>query len=220
MAQIGETTEDGPKPRYASLRKDQHLETITLEDALRLFDLPRTLGDYEGKDVVIGVGRFGPYVRHDGKFVSLKKEDDPYTIDLDLAIRRIEDKREADRNKVVKTFEENPDLQAIEILPVSSETTTATASLFSEIPREALWRVPSSLLRELFSVSGKIQPAATARPSLITTPPSCKAELGKNREFISSLETLASTTVPVLIISPSIVLRSKIIKAPIFSSLI
>lgn len=113
MAQIGETTEDGPKPRYASLRKDQHLETITLEDALRLFDLPRTLGDYEGKDVVIGVGRFGPYVRHDGKFVSLKKEDDPYTIDLDLAIRRIEDKREADRNKVVKTFEENPDLQVL-----------------------------------------------------------------------------------------------------------
>lgn len=113
MAQIGETVEDGPKPRYASLRKDQHLETITLAEALKLFDLPRSLGEFEGKEVVIGVGRFGPYIRHDSKFVSLKKEDDPYTITLDLAIQRIEDKREADRNKLIKKFDENPLVQIL-----------------------------------------------------------------------------------------------------------
>lgn len=113
MAQIGETVEDGPKPRFASLRKDQHLETISLDEALKLFDLPRNLGSYEDKDVVIGVGRFGPYIRHDGKFISLKKEDDPYTIDLDTAITRIEDKREADRNKLIKKFDENPDIQVL-----------------------------------------------------------------------------------------------------------
>lgn len=113
MAQIGETTDDGPKPRFASLRKDQHIETITLEDALRLFDLPRNIGSYEDKEVVIGSGRFGPYIRHDGKFVSLKKEDDPYTISLEDAITRIEDKREADRNKLIKEFPENPDIKVL-----------------------------------------------------------------------------------------------------------
>ncbi len=113
MAQIGETTDDGPKPRFASLRKDQHIETITLEDALRLFDLPRNIGSYEDKEVVIGSGRFGPYIRHDGKFVSLKKEDDPYSISLEDAITRIEDKREADRNKLIKEFPENPDIKVL-----------------------------------------------------------------------------------------------------------
>lgn len=113
MAQIGETTDDGPKPRFASLRKDQHIETITLENALRLFDLPRNIGSYEDKEVVIGSGRFGPYIRHDGKFVSLKKEDDPYTISLEDAITRIEDKREADRNKLIKEFPENPDIKVL-----------------------------------------------------------------------------------------------------------
>ena len=113
MAQIGETVEDGPKPRFASLRKDQHLETITLQEALKLFDLPRNLGTFEDKDVVIGTGRFGPYVRHDGKFVSLKKEDDPYSITLETAITRIQDKREADQNKLIKKFDENPDVQIL-----------------------------------------------------------------------------------------------------------
>ena len=113
MAQIGETVENGPKPRYASLRKDQHLETITLPEALKLFDLPRSLGDFEGKEVVIGVGRFGPYIRHDSKFVSLKKDDDPYTISLDLAIQRINDKREADSNKLIKKFDSDPLVQVL-----------------------------------------------------------------------------------------------------------
>ncbi len=114
MAQIGEATEDGEKPRFASLVRGQHLETITLEEALKLFDLPRDLGLYEEKKVVIGIGRFGPYVRHDGKFASLKKGvDDPYEIGLERAIELIEEKRERDNNKFIKTFEEEPDLQVL-----------------------------------------------------------------------------------------------------------
>ncbi len=108
MAQIGSSGEEEEKPQFASLKKGQHLETISLEEALKLFDLPRTLGDFEGKTVVIGVGRFGPYVRHDGKFTSLKKGvDDPYDINLETAVERILEKREADDKKTIKTFDED-----------------------------------------------------------------------------------------------------------------
>ncbi len=116
LAQIGVSSEDeeAEKPRFASLRKGQHIETITIEEALDLFKLPRTLGEYENKVVVIGIGRFGPYIRHDGKFVSLKKgEDDPFEIDLETSIIRIEDKREEDRKKLIRAFEEEADLQIL-----------------------------------------------------------------------------------------------------------
>jgi len=116
LAQIGVSSEDedAEKPRFSSLRKGQHLETITLEEALELFKLPRTLGEFENKVVVIGIGRFGPYIRHDGKFVSLKKGiDDPYEIDLETAIERIKTKREDDLKKIIKLFDEEPELQIL-----------------------------------------------------------------------------------------------------------
>jgi DNA topoisomerase-1 len=116
MAQLGETPEDGEgeKPKFASLQRGQHIETITLEEALELFRLPRNLGEFEGKQVTIGIGRFGPYIRHDNKFVSLKKgEDDPYTIDLETAIERIKEKREADLKKIIKVFDEDPDMKLL-----------------------------------------------------------------------------------------------------------
>ncbi|MCF8223805.1 MAG: type I DNA topoisomerase [Bacteroidales bacterium] len=104
VAQIGEASED-KKPRFASLRKGQLIETITLEEALELFKLPRTIGEYEGAEMVVGVGRYGPYVRHDGKFYSLKKgEDDPYTIEADRAVELIKEKREADKKKLINSF--------------------------------------------------------------------------------------------------------------------
>ncbi|WP_010665160.1 type I DNA topoisomerase [Marinilabilia salmonicolor] len=113
MAQLG-SSDDEEKPRYAPLTREQHLETITLEEALKLFDLPRDLGIYEDKKVVVGVGRFGPYVRHDGKFASLKKGvDDPMTIDLERAIELIEEKRERDNKKHIKSFEEDKDVQVL-----------------------------------------------------------------------------------------------------------
>lgn len=105
MAQIGDN-DDEEKPQYAALRRDQHIETITLEEALELFKLPRDLGLYEDKKVVAAIGRFGPYVRHDSKFYSLKKGiDDPYTVELDRAIELIEEKRLAEKNKVINLFE-------------------------------------------------------------------------------------------------------------------
>ncbi|NPA37760.1 MAG: type I DNA topoisomerase [Chlorobi bacterium] len=115
MAQLGEASEDGEeKPKFASLQRGQHIETITLEEALELFRLPRNLGEFEGKQVTIGIGRFGPYIRHDNKFVSLKKgEDDPYTIDLETAIERIREKREDDIKKILKTFDDEPELKIL-----------------------------------------------------------------------------------------------------------
>lgn len=113
MAQIGDN-EDEDKPRFASLNKGQSIETITLEEALDLFNLPRELGLYEDKKVIVGAGRFGPYIRHDSKFYSLKKGvDDPLSIELDRAIQLIEEKREIDRKKLIKTFDEEPEISIL-----------------------------------------------------------------------------------------------------------
>ncbi len=114
IAQLGEAEDDGEKPQFASLRPGQHIETITIEEALELFKLPRTLGEYEGKTVTVAIGRFGPYIRHDNKFVSLEKGvDDPYSVELDRAVELIESKREKDKNALVKTFDEDPDLRIL-----------------------------------------------------------------------------------------------------------
>jgi len=113
VAQIGETSGE-KKPKYARLRKGQHLESITLDEALNLFKLPRLLGKYEDKDVSASVGRFGPYVVHDSKFYSLPKDNnDPYTIDLNSAIEIIEIKREKDKNRVIRKFEEDSELAVL-----------------------------------------------------------------------------------------------------------
>ncbi len=116
MAQIGEKgeTEEDPKPRFARLQKGQLLETITLEEALELFKLPRSLGEYEETELIVGIGRFGPYVRHQGAFYSLKKEvDDPMKITAERAIELILAKKEADRKKKIKEFENDPDLKVL-----------------------------------------------------------------------------------------------------------
>jgi DNA topoisomerase-1 len=113
LAQIGEMT-DEDKPKFAGLRKDQSIETITFEEVLELFKLPRNVGKYEEIDVTIGLGRFGPYIRHKSLFYSLVKDvDDPLTIELDRAIELIEDKREKDRKKVIKIFEEDLELKLL-----------------------------------------------------------------------------------------------------------
>ncbi|OJV74929.1 MAG: DNA topoisomerase I [Bacteroidia bacterium 44-10] len=112
MVQIG-TQEEEEKPLFASLQKSQSLETITLEETLKLFELPRTLGEFRGKEVVIGVGRFGPYIRHNSKFVSLPKGVDPLEIQLDEAIELIEAKEKKDKEKIITTFNEEPDLQVL-----------------------------------------------------------------------------------------------------------
>lgn len=113
--QIGENPDDngGEKPKFASLRPGQFIENITLADAMELFKMPRNMGEFEDKPVVIGIGRFGPYVLHDKKYVSIPKDMDPYTIPLEKAIELIGAKRIADANKTIKVFEENPDIQVL-----------------------------------------------------------------------------------------------------------
>ncbi len=112
LAQIGDST-DEEKPKFASLLKGQHIETISLEEALDLFKLPRTVGNYEDKEVTAAIGRFGPYLRHEGKFYSLKKDDNPFTIDINRAIEIINEKREKDKNKIIKKFDEDKDLMIL-----------------------------------------------------------------------------------------------------------
>jgi len=112
VVQIG-SADDEDKPRFAQMKKGQSMETISLEEALELFKLPRTLGDFEDKTVVIGTGRFGPYVRHNAKFISLPKDADPMTITLEEAIELIEAKRVAEAQKIIKTFDEEPELQIL-----------------------------------------------------------------------------------------------------------
>ena len=116
FVQIGEAIEGSDeKPQFASLQKGQSIETISLEEALKLFDLPRDLGEFEEKKVIVGIGRFGPYVRHDGIFVSLKKDvDDPMTVTLARAIELIEEKREHAIKSVLKTFANDPDIRILE----------------------------------------------------------------------------------------------------------
>ncbi|MDR0824954.1 MAG: type I DNA topoisomerase [Prevotella sp.] len=112
MAQIG-VQEDEEKPQFSGLQKNQSIATITLEEALKLFELPRTIGEFEGTEVSVGTGRFGPYIKHDKKFISLPKGYDPYSVSIDAAIPLIEEKRKKDAEKVIKTFSEDADLQIL-----------------------------------------------------------------------------------------------------------
>ena len=113
VAVISNPKDENDTPHYSALRKTQKLENITFEEALDLFKLPRVVGEYEDREVVAAIGRFGPYVRHDGKFYSIKNLYDPHEIEIDEAIDVIDAKRKADAEKTIKTFEENPDYQIL-----------------------------------------------------------------------------------------------------------
>jgi DNA topoisomerase I len=115
IAQLGESIpgNDDVKPQFASLRSGQHIETITLEEALELFKMPRDLGEFEDKKISVGIGRFGPYIRHNNQFVSLHKTDDPYELNLERAVELIEAKREKEKNAVIRIFEEEPEMRIL-----------------------------------------------------------------------------------------------------------
>ncbi len=117
MVQIGEMqqSDDAPKPKYASIIGEQTVQTITLEQALELFRLPRVVGEFEVEEVVAAIGRFGPYLRHKGKFTSIKKtdEEDPLTIKLDRAIELIKIKIQADKDRLINNFEGEPLIQVL-----------------------------------------------------------------------------------------------------------
>ena len=117
MVQLGEKSEneDAPKPKYASLLKGQTIQTISFDEAMKLFDLPRNVGQHEGEDIVAAIGRFGPYLRFKGKFTSIKKTDneDPLTITLERAIEIINAKIQADKDRIVLNFEGSPLVQVL-----------------------------------------------------------------------------------------------------------
>ena len=112
IVQLGDT-DNTIKPRFAGLRKEQSLDSITLEDALELFKLPRTIGEFEGEELVVSEGRYGPYVKHKSAFFSLAKTDDPLTIKSARAIELIEAKRIEDKSRIIKEFNEEPDLKVL-----------------------------------------------------------------------------------------------------------
>jgi DNA topoisomerase I len=110
FVQLGEKEDGKEKPKYASLRKNQLMENITLDDALELFKLPREVGEFEGLPMTAAVGKFGPYIKHNGLFVSLKEDQDPLSITEEEAVELILAKRATESNKYIKTFDENPDV--------------------------------------------------------------------------------------------------------------
>ena len=112
VAQIGDTESD-EKPRFAGLKKDMSIESVTLEEVLKLFDFPRNLGEFEGKEITIAVGRFGPYVKHDNKFYSLAKTDNPALVEYDRAVEIINEKRQKDLNNIIRTFDQDPDMRVL-----------------------------------------------------------------------------------------------------------
>ena len=112
IVQIGESN-DEEKPKFAGLKKGRSIEDVTLEEALDMFKLPRTIGKYEDEDMVVAIGRFGPYVRHAGKFYALGKTDDPVTVTPERAVEIIEAKRKADKEKTIKEFKEDPSLKVL-----------------------------------------------------------------------------------------------------------
>ena len=112
VVQIG-SADDTEKPRFSQLPSDKSIETITLEEALELFKLPRTIGEFEGSSVVIGAGRFGPYVMHDKKYVSLPKGTDPMKVTLEEATQLIEEKREQEQKRHIKAFDEDAKLEVL-----------------------------------------------------------------------------------------------------------
>lgn len=112
VVQVGEVTDD-EKPLFASLNEGQSLQNITLEEALKLFELPRKVGEFEGAEITAAIGRFGPYIRHAGAFVSIPKELAPQTITLEEAVELIEKKRAYEANRLIKTFDELPGVEVL-----------------------------------------------------------------------------------------------------------
>ncbi|MBT8382728.1 MAG: DNA topoisomerase I, partial [Ignavibacteria bacterium] len=113
VAVLSTPDDENDTPHYAALRKNQKLENISFEEALHLFELPRVVGEYEDREVIAAIGRFGPYVKHDDKFYSIKNQSDPHDIDIDEAIDVIEAKRKVDAEKTIKIFNENSDIQIL-----------------------------------------------------------------------------------------------------------
>jgi DNA topoisomerase-1 len=174
-AQIG-TADDEEKPTFASLRPGQSMHTISLEDAVELFKLPRKLGASNGEEVSVGIGRFGPFAKRGSTYASLKKEDDPYTIDLDRAVALIEEKEEIARNRIIKSF----DGSDIQVLNGRFGPYISDGKLNGRIPKD---REPASLTLEevtkLLEETGKPMRGRFGRKAAAKKAPAKKAAVKK-----------------------------------------
>jgi DNA topoisomerase-1 len=166
MVQLGEKQEDenAPKPKFASLLKGQTIQTITIDEAMDLFKLPRTVGEWEGKEIVASIGRFGPYLRYDGKFTSIKKtdEEEPLSISLDRSIELIKIKIQADKDRLIANFEGEPLVQVLNgrYGPFIQVTPSKGKKINVKIPKGT---EPKSLTREECLTLMENQPAKQGR---------------------------------------------------------
>jgi len=155
FAQLGDSEAD-EKPQYASLKKGQTVDSLTLEEALDLFKLPRSIGEFEDKKVTVAVGRFGPYISHNSTFTSLKKTDDPMTIDLDRAIELILEKRQKDKERTIKLFEEDKTIKVV--YDRWKNPTVFHKRKYHKVPKG---KDPASLsLEECYDIAGAKPPKA------------------------------------------------------------
>jgi DNA topoisomerase-1 len=160
--QIGEADETtNEKPRFASLRPGQMVETLSLAEALDLFKMPKKVGLFEEKEVTIGIGRFGPYIRHDGVFTSLTKEDDPYTVTLERSIELILAKREKDANKLIKAFEES---ELVKILNGRWGPYIAYGKLNLKIPKGT--EATTLTYEDIVKIAGGVEPSADLKKAV------------------------------------------------------
>jgi DNA topoisomerase-1 len=166
MVQLGEKQEDenAPKPKFASLLKGQTIQTITIAEAMDLFKLPRTVGEWEGKEIVASIGRFGPYLRYDGKFTSIKKtdEEEPLSISLDRSIELIKIKIQADKDRLIANFDGEPLVQVLNgrYGPFIQVTPSKGKKINVKIPKGT---EPKSLTREECLTLMENQPAKQGR---------------------------------------------------------
>ena len=177
-AAIGSTAEDAEeKPKFASLRPGQSMHTISLEDALELFLMPRALGEDNGEPVSVGIGRFGPFAKRGSTYASLKKEDDPYTIDLARAVFLIEEKEEIARNRIIKEFEGSD----IQVLNGRFGPYISDGRMNGKIPKD---REPASLtlaeVQQLMEETGKpVRKGFGAKKAAAKKAPAKKAAVKK-----------------------------------------
>ena len=166
MVQLGEKQEgeNAPKPKFASLLKGQTIQTISLDEAMDLFKLPRVVGEWEGQEIVAAIGRFGPYLRYDGKFTSIKKtdEEDPLTISLDRSIELIKIKIQADKDRLIANFDGEPLVQVLNgrYGPFIQVTSSNGKKINVKIPKGT---DPKSLKREECLTLMENQPTKQAR---------------------------------------------------------
>ena len=163
IVQIG-SAEDDDKPRFAQMKKGQTIETITLDEALELFRLPRTLGELDGFEVSVGTGRYGPYIRHDKFYVSLTGVADPLTITFEEAVHLIQSKRESESKKVLKSFPNNPEMEVMNgrygayiayqgsnyKIPRNMDPTTLTEEECQDIIKRQIEKTGSAPKRRIF----------------------------------------------------------------------